>query len=54
MGKVISIVTVITLLSLLLISCGEKKELPEQVRSIKTITISDQASGQIRKFTGKR
>ena len=48
----LSIVTVIALLSVLLISCGKKKEVPEQVRSIKTITVSALASGQTRKFTG--
>jgi membrane fusion protein, multidrug efflux system len=38
-------------ISQLLISCGEKEKPVEQIRSIKTITISNQTSGQLRKFS---
>jgi RND family efflux transporter MFP subunit len=39
-------------LSLALTACKEKTEIVEVVRPIKTITISDQATEQIRKFSG--
>jgi RND family efflux transporter MFP subunit len=39
-------------LSLALTACKEKTEIVEVVRSIKTITISEQATEQIRKFAG--
>jgi len=43
---------VITGFAFLLISCGKKEKPVEQVRSIKTITISSKATGQIRKISG--
>ena len=52
MKNKILILSVILGISQLLISCGEKEKPVEQIRSIKTITISNQASGQLRKFSG--
>jgi len=51
MNRKISSLVVVVAFSLLLISCGEKEKPVEQIRSIKTITISNQASGQLRKFS---
>jgi RND family efflux transporter MFP subunit len=36
-----------------LTACKEKTEISEVVRAIKTITVSEQAAGQIRKFSGQ-
>lgn len=35
-----------------IIGCKEKVEIVEQVRALKTITVSEPASGQVRKFSG--
>ena len=37
---------------LLILSCKKEEAPPEQIRSIKTVTVSTPATGQIRKFTG--
>ena len=39
-------------LSIALTACKEKSEIIEVVRAIKTITVSEQATEQIRKFAG--
>ena len=35
-----------------IIGCKEKVEIVEQVRALKTFTVSESASGQVRKFSG--
>jgi len=52
MRKRLLYVAVIAAFSLLFISCGKKEKPVAQIRSIKTITVSSQATGQVRKFSG--
>jgi RND family efflux transporter MFP subunit len=39
-------------IALVLMACKEKTEIVEEIRAIKTITVSEQATEQIRKFSG--
>jgi RND family efflux transporter MFP subunit len=48
----ISSLLLLASVSLLFCSCGKKEKIPEMVRSIKTITISQRSTKQIRKFSG--
>jgi RND family efflux transporter MFP subunit len=42
----------LVLVSLLFSSCGKKEQIPDMIRSIKTVKVSQRATKQLRKFSG--
>ena len=48
----ISSLLLLASVSLLFCSCGKKEEVPEMIRSIKTVKVSQRSTKQVRKFSG--